>query len=71
MPNGSILNTNTQCKLANKHLSPEAASGFILPGIAKHSLVSVSKLCDNNCIETFNKQNIVITKNNKTIWQVE
>ena len=68
LPNGATLNTTTQCRLQINNLSQQAASGFALPGLAKHSLVSVSKLCDDDCEVTFDKTNVNVTKDNTTIW---
>ena len=69
MPNGSILTTNKQCTLHIPTLSTNATSGYILPGLKKHSLISIAKLCDNDCIATFTKKDVTITKNNKSIWK--
>ena len=68
LPNGATLNTTTQCRLNIKNLSQQAASGFVLPGLEKHSLVSVAKLCDDDCEVTFDKQIVNVTKDITTLW---
>ena len=47
----------------------QAATGFILPGLAKHSLVSIEKLCDETCKFTFTKQSMVVTKQDIHVWE--
>ena len=68
MPNGTILTTNKQCTLNIPTLTTKATSAYILPGLKKHSLISIEKLCDDDCIATFTKHKVTITKNNQAIW---
>ena len=68
LPNGATLNTSTQCRLDIHQISQQAATGFVLPGLANHSLVWISKLCDDDCEVIFDKTNVNVNKNKTTIW---
>ena len=65
---GSILSTSTQCALTVDGLSKSAAKGYILPGLARHSLISIGKLCDDECTVAFTATDVSVTKNNNIIW---
>ena len=48
-------------------LSPDALQGHELHGLKTGSLVSIGKLCDDDCMSLFTKYNVNIIKNGKVI----
>jgi hypothetical protein len=44
-------------------LPSKAQSGYILPGMRNHSLISVTKLCKAGCQFTFGEKECVVSKN--------
>ena len=50
-------------------LSEDARKANVLPGLKNASLLSIGKLCDDNCIALFTKQNLLIYKNGNIIIQ--
>lgn len=62
---GHILLSNKTTQLPlSKDLEKEDSKGYVLSNLKTISLVSIGKLCDYECIETFDKNQVVITKNN-------
>ena len=49
------------------HIDLTAQTGHILDSLQNGSLVSIGKLCDDNCIAIFTKNNVFITKNGVTL----
>ena len=68
LPDGSILLTSMQCALSVDGLSKSLAKGYILSGLAHHSLISMSKLCNDECTVAFTATDVSVTKNNNIIW---
>ena len=50
-------------------LSPNASTGHILKGLTTGSLISIGKLCDDECIAIFTKYNVRIVKDGRIIIQ--
>ena len=48
-------------------LSAKAQEGHVLDGLTTGSLVSIGKLCDDDCIALFTKYNVRIVKNGEVI----
>ena len=70
MPDGRTMYTTTSghLPLLKKLQSSRAKTAHHLPNLS-HSLLSISKLCDDGCTATFNKNNCVIKQYGKTILQ--
>ena len=68
LPDGSILSTNMQCALTVNGLTKSAWKGYILPGLVRHSLISIGKLCDDECTVAFTVTDVSVTKHNNVIW---
>ena len=51
--------------------SPQAQEAHIFPTLTSANLLSIGQLCDDNCIATFTKNKLKITKNNQTILEGE
>ena len=49
------------------HLSPTASNGHVLEGLTTGSLISISKLCDDDCAALCTKYNVHIIKNGNVI----
>jgi hypothetical protein len=48
-------------------LSKQAQQGQVLDGLKTGSLISIGKLCDDDCIAIFSKFNVIIIKNSQLI----
>ena len=48
-------------------LSTPASSGFVLNGLTTGSLISISKLCDDDCVALFSKYDVKIIKDGRVI----
>ena len=48
-------------------LTPNATKAHIVPGLADNSLISIGKLCNEDCEARFTKRNLTITKDNTII----
>ena len=81
LPDRNKVKSTQQCTLDLPQLPTKARTGYILPGLASHSLLSVVSLCDAGCEITFTKINVTIkyrgriimtgAKCNKTgLWMV-
>ena len=69
-PDRSTLQVTQKCELPLHHnLSTSAKSGYIISGLKNSSLLSIGKLCDDNCIAMFTKTNFFIFKNNNLLLQ--
>ena len=52
-------------------VSTESKKAHIMPELRNTSLIYIGKLCDEDCIETFSKEKVVITKEGETILSGE
>ena len=48
-------------------LSKEAATAKILPGLKSASLISIGKLCDDQCEVSFHEDEMKVVKNNTVV----
>ena len=62
------VNKSGQIPLHYK-LSKPASSAYIVPKLRNSSLLSIGKLCDDNCTAVFTKDNLFIFKNNELLIQ--
>ena len=51
----------------SSHLSPTASTGHVLDGLSTGSLISIGKLCDDDCAALFSKYHLHIIKNGNII----
>ena len=68
LPNNTMITANErgQIPLSNI-LSNQAKTAHILPKLASASLISLGKLCDDDCTIMLHKKVMVAIKNNKII----
>ena len=74
----AILPDNTMAKATKQgtiklhdDLNTNSQEVYIMPHLKNESLISVGKLCDDNCTVTFTKNKVDIIKNNKTLLEGE
>jgi hypothetical protein len=68
LPNGDTLQSNnTGFALDIPQLPQEARQAHLLPGLTHSSLVSIGKLCDEGCEATFDKNKVVVSKDDTTV----
>jgi hypothetical protein len=65
MPNGTTIQSSHTCNLLLTDLPQQAWQAHILPGLVHNSLISVGKLCDNECSVTFTKDQVTVSRNGK------
>jgi hypothetical protein len=63
MPNGTTIQSSHTCNLLLTDLPHQARQAHILPGLVHNSLISVGKLCDNECRVTFTQDHVTVTIN--------
>ena len=69
-PDETTLQVTKTCQIPmNKKISTTAKSAYIVPGLKNASLLSIGKLCDDNCVALFIKQNLFVFKNNDLLLQ--
>ena len=59
MPNGEIITLSHIALLYQHNLPDKAQKSHIFPGLQK-PLISISTLCDNNCITVFDEKRVTI-----------
>jgi hypothetical protein len=64
----SMQSTHT-CRWDAPNLPPAATTGYILPDLNSHSLVSLGKLCDNDCTVILKKGGIYINHHDQRIME--
>ena len=69
LPDGTSIQSNEMGHLPIPSLSPTASQCHVLPDLRSASLISVGKLCNDDCVVTFDKHRVYVTKNNKIILQ--
>jgi hypothetical protein len=67
MPNGTTIQSSHTCNLLLTDLPHQARHAHILPGLAHKSLISVGKLCDNECSVTFTQDQVTVSRNGKDV----
>ena len=69
-PDKSTLTTTKTCTIPiHKEISSTAKAAYVVPNLKNSSLLSIGKLCDDNCIALFTKKNLFIFKNNNLLLQ--
>ena len=70
IPNGeTIASTKKGIVPLSQHLSTEASTAKILPGLSSASLVSIGKLCDDDCKVFLDKKILIAVKEDKVILE--
>jgi hypothetical protein len=67
MPNGTTIQSSQTCNLLLTDLPHQARQAHILPGLVYNSLISVGKLCDNECSVTFTQDQVTVSRNGKDV----
>ena len=68
LPNSSTISYNRQYQIPLHNLSRQAKNAEIFPALHS-SLLSIEKLCEDECIVTFDKYSLMVIKDNKYIWK--
>ena len=68
LPNASTITANhlAQLPLSNK-LSPQAQQAHVLPGLTNSSLISVGKMCDDDCDVIFRRNEVQVLKDKDAV----
>ena len=69
-PNGQILHYTKGYRLILVTIPEGDREAHILPGLANISLISIGKLCDAGCEDSFNQHTMDVTKNEQVLLQV-
>ena len=68
LPDGTIISPRETGEINDLNgLTKKAKTAYVHPALNSTSLISIGQLCDDNCTAIFNKDNLKITKNNRTI----
>ena len=68
LPNKEVIKATQKGELVlHKSLSKEAQTAQILPMLKSSSLISIGKLCDDNCQVNFTKHKMSVNKDKETI----
>jgi hypothetical protein len=67
LPNGDTIASTHTATLNMPSLPYAARQEHILPGLAKHSLLSVGQMCDSGCAVTFTATKVTVTNGKSTI----
>jgi hypothetical protein len=67
MPSWKNIQLSHTCNLLLTDLPPQARQAHILPGLVHNSLISVGKLCDNECSVTFTQDQVMVSKNGTNV----
>ena len=62
LPDRYMLKPSQKGKLQSSQLSSEATDATVLPELKSSSLISLGKICDNNCTIILDKENLVALK---------
>ena len=66
--NGKLMKASQSVKVPlSSHLTPAASTGHVLDGLSTGSLISIGKLCDDDCAAMFSKYHVHIIKNGNII----
>ena len=66
LPNSSTMTSTHQAQIPLTHLSSQAKYAEIFPNLHS-SLISIGQLCDDECIVTFEKHKVIVSKNKDII----
>ena len=67
IPNGERVTSTHTCNLDMPQLPQQARRGHIMPGLASHSLLSVTKLCNAGCKVNFSMIGCTISYRGQTV----
>jgi hypothetical protein len=72
LPNGATIASTHTATLNLPLLPHESRHAHILPGLTKHSLLSVGKICDSGCAVTFTATKVEVTNGGSKIcmWRI-
>ena len=62
IPNGEAVRSTQECQLQLDQLPAQARTGHILPGLARHSLISIGHLCYAGCTAEFTANKVKVKK---------
>ena len=62
IPNGKAMRSTQECQLQLDQLPAQARTGHILPGLARHSLISIGHFCDAGCTAEFTANTVNVKK---------
>jgi hypothetical protein len=65
LPNGATMESSHTAALNIPELSAAASIAHVIPGMTKHSLISVGQLCNEGYIVNFRNASVTIPKNLK------
>ena len=68
LPNSSTMASTHQSQTPLNHLSSQAKHAEIFPKLHS-SLISIGQLCDHECIVTFDKHKVIVSKNKDIITE--
>ena len=70
IPNGATIASTKKGTLPlSNHLTTEGSTAKILPGLSSASLVSLGKLCDDDCKVFLDKKNLIAVKDDEIILE--
>ena len=70
LPDGDLISGNKKGDIPlHPAISNKAKQAKILPNLQSSSLISLGRLCDDDCKVELTKQNLIVTKNNKVVLQ--
>ena len=73
IPNGKAMRSTQECQLQLDQLPAQAHMGHILPGLARHSLISIGNLCDAGYTAEFTANTVNVKKDGNILlrgWRV-
>ena len=62
IPNGEAMRSTQECQLQLDQLPTQACTGHIIPGLTRHSLISIGHLCYVGCTTEFTANNVNVNK---------
>eukprot|EP00804_Cyclotella_cryptica_P019007 CCRYP_006480-RA/>CCRYP_006480-RA protein AED:0.25 eAED:0.14 QI:0/0/0/1/1/1/2/0/936 len=69
IPDGNYLSSTHTMELDLDNLPPEAKQGHVIPGMKGHTLVSLVQLCNAGCNLCMDKNELVISYNNREVMR--
>jgi hypothetical protein len=65
LPNGATMESSHTAQLNIAHLNAAASLAHVFPGMAKHSLLSLGKLCNEGYVVTFKDASVTVCDSQK------
>ena len=62
IPNDEAMRSTQECQLQLNQLPAQARTGHILPGLARHPLISIGHFCDASCTAEFTANTVKVKK---------